>query len=177
MKKTTIILIDNHEWKIFNALQSIKNSLELLQFGKLEFIIATQQATDDLLQQIKPFKEFNVQIVSCEWRPKTKALNVAVAQAKNEFICVINENTIIFKGFFEKMIEWLNDPLIWIVCPRFMQWKDARKGLLYYWKRTLIRIVSCLENPTWQRCFQFRCNYTIGKIIFSKTRSLNGDWI
>lgn len=145
MKKTTIILIDNHEWKIFNALQSIKNSLELLQFGKLEFIIATQQATDDLLQQIKPFKEFNIQIVSCEWRPKTKALNVAVAQAKNEFICVMDENTIIFKGFFEKMIEWLNDPLIWIVCPRFMQWKDARKGLLYYWKKNI--------DPD---CFMFR---------------------
>lgn len=145
MKKTTIILIDGGEWNIFNAMQSIKNSLELLQQGKIQFLIATQRKSDALVQEVKPFKDMNVEIVSCEWCSRSKALNRAVEKATNEFICVMNDNTIIFKGFFDKMIEWLNDPLIWIVCPRFTQWKDARKGWLYYWKKNI--------DPD---CFMFR---------------------
>ena len=147
MKKTTIIIRDDNDaGKIFNLLSAITKSIDTLKKSKFDIIVATcWWNLKDIEQAIKPFNEFKIQVVASPWQPKTKWLNNAVQNATGEFICIMDENVSIFTGFFERMIEWLQDPLIWIVCPRFTQWQVAWNGWLYYWKKNI--------DPD---CFMFR---------------------
>ena len=105
-----------------------------------EIIVADNDSQDKTLSIVQDFSENNsvsIKTIKNEYNfGFARAVNQCIATAKGEIILLLNPDTVIHSGFFERMIKALRDnPNIGIVAPQHVN----NSGSV---------IVSCREFPT-----------------------------
>lgn len=138
-KKLSIIIpVFNHSDLTLQLLQAINKSVSVWE---TEVIIVDDWSTDDTMEIVQKASEdlpnlTYIKHSQNEW--VTKSRNDGVEKATWKYICVMNNDTLIFQWFMEKLIDgFKDDPTIWIVCWRFTEWPKAWDGICYYYKEMI----------------------------------------
>ena len=104
---------------VFNAEQylvnKINNCLDICYpKDKLQFIFVSDASTDDTVKILTRFPE--IEVVSLEKRSgKEKALQLGIAYAKGEVVCISDVSTYIDKSSIKRVVASFSDPLLGVV--------------------------------------------------------------
>lgn len=124
--------------KSYLTKDAILNILDVCKDIDYEFIILDDGSTDnttDVISSLYSQSEWRIQYYRFDenvW--VTVAWNQWVKYSQWEYICVINNDVIFPKGFFEKLMDWFEDG-IGLVNPRRTEWDIKQPSIVMYHKK------------------------------------------
>jgi glycosyltransferase involved in cell wall biosynthesis len=131
MSKLSIIMpVYNNAQMSKDAILNIYDVCEWLDY---ELIVIDDASTDDTFKVLMEiFNDKTEYIVSSKNVGVTKVWNHWASIAVGDYICIINNDVIFPKWFFENMMQWFHEWVV-MVNPRFTEWnKDNPSQLMYF---------------------------------------------
>lgn len=119
-------------WHLDMTKQTLTNLKSIVPWGT-EIIVVDDGSTDWTVEYLKQQKDI-IFIDNKINKWVTYSWNTWVAKARWKYICVINNDILFPKNFFEKLMDWFTSTSIAMTVPRWTHWRKWKESpvIRYY---------------------------------------------
>lgn len=125
VKATPLVSIITLNWNQTSATCKLLESTDKLTYGNYEVLVCDMGSAVDPRFAIMSGGYKNVRILQQDHSPKRKGLNGAIAEAKGDFVLLLNNNSVVSENLVQELLQpLLDNSTIGASCPKVVSFRN-----------------------------------------------------